>query len=280
MQFTSNRGVDNAVDVTLSSFQLTRATDGVIETAAIPFSVSTVGDGESAVADFVVFDSLGIPLNVRVTTVLETKTGTSTVYRWYADSEDNDPITGSAISIGTGTITFDQGGNVITTTTGTASIDRRNVSSASPLQFALDFSQVSGLAAESSSIAASFQDGSSAGTLSSFIITESGNLRGVFSNGKTRDLGQIRLARFANNSGLEQLGQNMFSTGVNSGLAIQGNPGERGIGSISAGAVELSNTDIGQNLIDLILASTQYRGGTRVITSVQQLLDELLNLRR
>ena len=47
-----------------------------------------------------------------------------------------------------------------------------------------------------------------------------------------------------------------------------------------AGAIELSNTDIGQNLIDLILASTQYRGGTRVITSAQQLLDELLNLRR
>ena len=47
-----------------------------------------------------------------------------------------------------------------------------------------------------------------------------------------------------------------------------------------AGATELSNTDIGQNLIDLITASTQYRGGTRVITAVQQLLDELMNLRR
>ena len=49
---------------------------------------------------------------------------------------------------------------------------------------------------------------------------------------------------------------------------------------IIAGAVELSNTDIGRNLIDLVLASTQYRGNTRVITTAQQLLDELLNLRR
>jgi flagellar hook protein FlgE len=53
-----------------------------------------------------------------------------------------------------------------------------------------------------------------------------------------------------------------------------------GIGTLTAGALELSNTDIGQNLIELILASTQYRGGARVITTAQQLLDELLSLRR
>lgn len=72
----------------------------------------------------------------------------------------------------------------------------------------------------------------------------------------------------------------MYAAGVNSGLPIQADPGAQGIGSITAGAVELSNTDIGQNLIELITASTQYRGGARVITAVQQLLDELLALRR
>ena len=148
------------------------------------------------------------------------------------------------------------------------------------MEFDLDFTQVSGLAAEVATVAATRQDGSSAGTLSSFIIGEDGTVRGIFSNGVTRDLGQIRLARFANNSGLEQRGENLFISGVNSGLALEGAPGENGIGTIIAGAVELSNTDIGQNLIDLILASTQYRGNTRVITAAQQLLDELLNLRR
>ena len=101
----------------------------------------------------------------------------------------------------------------------------------------------------------------------------------MFSNGITRDLGQIRLARFSNPAGLEQKGENLYAAGVNSGLPIEGNPGEQGIGSIVAGAVELSNTDIGGNLIDLILASTMYRGNTRVITTVQQMLDELLALR-
>ena len=64
---------------------------------------------------------------------------------------------------------------------------------------------------------------------------------------------------------------------MNSGEPLRDIPGASGIGSLTAGAVELSNTDIGQNLIELILASTQYRGGTRVITTAQQLLDELLN---
>jgi flagellar hook protein FlgE len=96
----------------------------------------------------------------------------------------------------------------------------------------------------------------------------------------TRDLGQIRLARFTNNNGLQQSGQNLFAQGVNSGLAIEEDPGQNGAGSIIAGALELSNTDIGKNLIDLVLASTQYRGNARVITTSQQLLDELLNLRR
>ena len=71
-----------------------------------------------------------------------------------------------------------------------------------------------------------------------------------------------------------------ITSGVNSGEAVPGNPGEQGIGEIIPGAQELSNTDIGSNLIDLILASTMYRGNTRVITTVQQMLDELLALRR
>jgi flagellar hook protein FlgE len=148
------------------------------------------------------------------------------------------------------------------------------------LEFELDFSQISGLATPRSTVAVTRQDGSPPGVLSSFIIGEDGIIRGVFSNGVTRNLGQIRLARFANPAGLEQRGQNLFAEGVNSGLPIEGDPGQQGIGSIIAGALELSNTDIGGNLIDLIIASTMYRGNTRVISTVQQLLDELLALRR
>ena len=155
------------------------------------------------------------------------------------------------------------------------------MASNSPVTFDLDFSQITALSeAGTSQVQASSQDGFAAGTLSTFSITESGRIKGVYSNGVTRDLGQILMARFNNPGGLQQVGDNLFAEGVNSGEPLRDIPGASGIGSLTAGAIELSNTDIGQNLIELILASTQYRGGTRVITSAQQLLDELLNLRR
>ncbi len=278
LELVGNNGTGNAVQVRLDAFQL--ETTGGVQTVNLAFGSVQEAVGESAQADFVVFDTLGIPINVRVTAVLESRDSTTTAYRWFAESPQNDPLTGAEIAIGTGLILFDGEGNVFDVTNSSVSVDRENVSSATPLQFDLDFSALSGLSTDDSTLAAARQDGSAAGSLSSFIIGEDGRIVGVFSNGVSRDLGQIRLARFANNAGLEQRGENLFGAGVNSGLPIEGDPGQQGIGSVIGGAVELSNTDVGQNLIDLILASTQYRSNTRVITAAQQLLDELLNLRR
>jgi len=275
---TGNNGRDNAIEIGLSDMLMVTSTGAT--NVNLPFGTAQLAVGESAVTDFIVYDSLGIPLRVRVTMVMESRDSSSTTYRWFADSPDNDPASGSQIAVGTGLISFDGEGNLITATESTVSIQRRNVPSASPLEFELDFSQISGLAASSSALAVSRQDGSAPGTLTSFIVGEDGTIRGVFSNGVTRDLAQIRLARFSNPAGLEQRGENMFAEGVNSGLPVHADPGQQGVGNIVAGAVELSNTDIGSNLIDLILASTMYRGNTRVITTAQQMIDELLALRR
>lgn len=279
IRFVSNNGVDNAVEIDISSFRLTNAA-GVVSTPNLGFGTIQDAVGQSAVADFIAYDTLGIPVNVRVTAVLQERTDSATVYRWFADSSGNSPLTGADISVGTGLVTFDGRGNFISATNDRVTVERRNIPSSDPLEFELNFSEVSGLAQDTSSLAAARQDGSSAGTLSSFIIGEDGVIRGVFTNGVTRDLGQVRMSRFANPTGLVQSGENNFKQGVNSGLPIEGNPGEDGMGSVIAGAVELSNTDIGKNLIDLVLATTMYRGNARVITTAQELLDELLNLRR
>jgi flagellar hook protein FlgE len=279
LQLVGNNGIGNALEIGLSGIKLTTATG--TRNVELPFGTVQQAVGESAVSDFVAYDSLGIPLNVRVTVVLESRSSANTTYRWFADSAGNATSAGSTdIAVGTGLIRFDGEGNVLEVTEDTVSIGRESVAAVSPLEFDLDFSQLSGLASSASSLAASRQDGSAAGTLASFIIGEDGRIRGVFTNGVTRDLGQIRLARFANPGGLEQRGENLYASGINSGLPIEADPGQQGAGSIIAGAVELSNTDIGTNLIDLILASTMYRGNTRVITTAQQLFDELLNLRR
>ncbi|MDG2221658.1 MAG: flagellar hook-basal body complex protein [Rubripirellula sp.] len=279
IRFVSNTGELNALEIDLTAFRIEDEV-GNITTPNLAFGVKQEAVGQSAASDFVVYDSLGVPLNVRVTATLEQRTDQETIYRWYADSPDNQAVTGSDIAVGTGLLSFDGNGNFVSATNNRVSINRDGVPSVSPLQFDMDFGLVSGLAAQDASLAATRQDGSEPGVLNSFVIGEDGNIRGVFSNGVTRDLGQIQLARFANPVGLESRGLNLYAKGINTGLPVQGGPGENGIGSVIGGALELSNTDIGLDLVELVLASTQYRANSRVITTSQQLLDELLNLRR
>ncbi len=279
IRFVSNNGEDNALGIDLTSIRVTDA-NGAVTVPNLAFGSVQEAKGQSAVADFIAYDTLGMPIRTRVTAVLESRSDSATVYRWFADSADNLPQSGSNISVGTGLITFDGNGNFISATNSTVAIDRRNIPSVSPLQFNLDFSGMSGLAAQDATMAAARQDGSPPGKLTSFVIGEDGTIRGVFSNGIARSLGEVRLARFTNPEGLEQRGQNLFAQGINTGLPIEGRPGENGIGTVSAGALELSNTDMGGDLVKLVLASTMYRSNARVITSTQQLFDELLNLRR
>ena len=220
-----------------------------------------------------------MPLNVRVTTVLEEINGSNTVYRWYAESADNDGLNPASVALGTGRISFDGKGDFVGVTNETVSLERRNSPAVSPLEFKLDFSPMSGLASIEAQMSVARQDGSPPGTLTDFSVGEDGLVQGIFDNGTTKDLGQIRMARFANPNGLEQRDQNMFANGVNAGIAFS-NPGENGAGAIAAGAVELSNSDVGSNLVELVMASTLYRGNTRVINTAQELLDELMNMRR
>ncbi|MBL8828293.1 MAG: flagellar hook-basal body complex protein, partial [Planctomycetaceae bacterium] len=277
IRMVSNNGVDNAVSVDTTS--LTLITGSGNTQVLMDFSKTQDAVGNSAVADFLVYDSLGAPKNVRITAVLEEKTNDDFTYRWFADSPNNEVSGSQTISVGTGLIKFDSSGKVLNVSNTKVSIQQTANPSLS-LDFDVDFAALSGLASATPSLAASRQDGFPPGKLTSYIIGEDGIINGVFDNGTQRNLGKIRLARFANPTGLEQRGKNLFAPGVNSGLEVPGNPSEEGIGTIVAGAVELSNTDVSQALIQLVSASTQYRANARVITSAQQLLDELLNIRR
>jgi flagellar hook protein FlgE len=119
-----------------------------------------------------------------------------------------------------------------------------------------------------------------AATLNDFSIADDGRIIGQYSDGVNRDLGQIRVARFANPSGLEARGDNLYQTGPNSGPPIESNPGSAGSASIVAGATELSNTDVGQSIVDLVMASLSFRANAAVFSTAGNLLDELSGLRR
>jgi flagellar hook protein FlgE len=248
ISFTSNAGIENALSVPLSSLQITPDGETTPRPITISFGETQEALGQGSTTDFIAYDSLGTPINVRITTVLETKSNTETIFRWFATSGDNESTDGGT-DVGTGLIHFNSNGLISSDSIVPISIDRLLSASESPLTLNLDFSRLSGLDRRDgdgdpvTSMAMTRQDGFPPGTLSSFTITESGTIRGIFSNGAERSLGQIAMAKFANNTGLQQVGENMFAQGVNSGEAVVDIPGEAGIGTLTAGALELSNTD-------------------------------------
>ncbi len=285
---TSNFGEENAVDISLTAFQLQPTGSQTQQTIPVVFSeVQPSANGPGTTSEFLVYDSLGSPLSVRMTTVLEESTSDSTTYRWYATSGDSSPVAPDQTTVvGNGTLVFNSNGDLISSPSNRISVFREATASQSPLEVELDFSTVTSLAETNaagqpiSSFSMTSQDGFPPGVLTDFIVTESGLIQGQFSNGTQRTLGQVVMARFANNQGLSQVGDSLFTASVNSGEAFIAEPGTNGLGSITAGAVELSNTDIGQDLVEMILAQTQYQAGSRVISAAQELLDELLALQR
>ena len=284
---TSNLGEQNAIDIPLTALNLVPEGETIGNTISLNFNSTQSAVGPGTSSEFIAFDSLGLPINVRITTVLEERDGNSTTYRWFATSADAEPLNGTSTVVGDGVLVFDGNGDLDDDNpTARISVARNDTASISPLEITLDFSSVTALGETDaqqnpiSTLNITNQDGFAPGVLTDFIITNDGTIQGQFSNGTQRTIGQLVLARFANNNGLQQVGDSLFNIGVNSGNPTFGVPGSEGIGTLSAGAVELSNTDIGQNLIELILASTQYRGGARVITATQELLDELLALSR
>ncbi|MDR0390316.1 MAG: flagellar hook-basal body complex protein [Planctomycetaceae bacterium] len=236
--------------------------------------------GESVSSDLQVFDSLGAPVGVRMTMVLESKSNTETIYRWYADSPDNQPEDGVAVATGTGLLRFDQNGRLIGETNTTISVERTSIASNSPLdfQFNMNLDAVMALAVNAPEISQTYQDGAGAGTLYDYNILEDGTIMGVFTSGVERPLGQIPLATFPNQEGLYKAGDSLYQVSANSGDAKIGIAGSDGIGTIRGRSLELSNTDIGQEIIDMILASAMYRANAKIMTTSNEMYDALLRI--
>jgi flagellar hook protein FlgE len=233
--------------------------------------------GESVATSFVAYDSLGSPVTVNLTAVLESKADTGNVWRFFAESaDDTDPD----LVLGTGTLTFDNEGLLIDSQNTTITLDRSNTGAATPVSINLDFSQMTSLASRSSDMVLTRQDGNAMGTLSDFSIGMDGTITGSFTNGQTRTLGQVALATFSNPQGLIDEGSNLFAVGTNSGAPQIGSPLSSGAGALRGGALELSNVDLSKEFINMIIASTGFSAASRVISASDQLITELLNASR
>ncbi|MGE7903683.1 flagellar hook protein FlgE [Peribacillus sp. NPDC094092] len=122
-------------------------------------------------------------------------------------------------------------------------------------------------------------DGNKEGKLESFNIGASGEINGVYSNGLITTLGQLAVAKFSNASGLTKIGGNTFQESVNSGTANINIAGE-GRGVIASGSLEMSNVDLSEEFTEMIVAQRGFQSNSRIITTSDEILQELVNLKR
>ncbi|MBW7984772.1 flagellar hook protein FlgE [Enterobacillus tribolii] len=123
------------------------------------------------------------------------------------------------------------------------------------------------------------QDGYQAGQMIGYQINDDGTIVGTYSNQQTQLLGQIVMANFANPNGLESMGDNVWQSTATSGQPIVGVAGASGLGSLTSGAVEASNVDLSQELVNMIVAQRNYQSNAQTIKTQDQILQTLVSLR-
>ena len=143
----------------------------------------------------------------------------------------------------------------------------------------VDVAGITGMAGVDT-VQAGKQDGYAAGILQSFTLGSDGTINGAFSNGLKQDLGRIAMASFTNPSGLSKAGGSLFTTTVNSGDPQIGAAGVGGRGTLSSGSLEMSNVDLSTEFTQLIIAQRGFQANSRVITTSDEVLQELVNLKR
>lgn len=246
-----------------------------------PWTIVQEATGESARTSFIAYDSLGNPLNIDMITVLGDKNSTGTEWDFYIHSNDDSDLNkflsrGSLTFDTSGQFTLAQGGSFVIDRTDTGALDPQNIT----LQFTDPNGTLGSLTAlsglDTSQVNSLQQDGTPIGTLEDFSISEDGTITGVFSNSLLRDLGQLPLAMFSNTAGLQEVGGNLYANGSNSGSPQIVAGGTSGAGRVIGRALELSNVDLAQEFISLISAQTGFSANSRIISTSDQMIQELL----
>ena len=285
-----------------------QAVDGVVDTTNVPGALSIpVGtlippkatavlklggnlnaltpDGTAVPMTQRVYDTGGSPNDVQITFTPSAREGdVATAWEAKYSYRGSEPAT-------FGTVEFSPEGKLVST----------NGAATTPASFNLDLPALTGSNGQTFTpvIDASKLLGTSAGTaeatstakitdadgfpsaaLSSWEVSPDGSITGAFTNGQTRVLGRVAVANFNNPEGLSKAGGSRYSATVNSGNAAIGSPNSDGRGKIVTGSLEMSNVDLAQEFTNLIVSQRGFQANSRIITTSDELLQELVNLKR
>ncbi len=258
--------------------------DAAVPAAWDPLNPSATSNFSTSVT---VYDSLGA---AHATQVFFRKTGTGT-WEWHAMTDGGGLTGGTAgqlTEIAGGTLTFDTQGRLATVTQA-SNFNPLGANDPQPLTF--NFGDPTGptggtgLAGVTQFAAASAttfigQDGFGSGQLSDIQIDPLGKISGVFTNGQTRVLGQVAVAGFSAPDQLTRAGGNLMQQSQASGQPVIGAPGAGGLATVISGSLEQSNVDIANEFVTMIAAQRAFEANSKTITTADQLLSELIQMKR
>ncbi|TZE83350.1 flagellar hook protein FlgE [Calorimonas adulescens] len=228
-----------------------------------------------------IYDSLG---NEHILTLHFTRTGSNT---WDVSLTTNDSSITSTFPAAV-TFTFDANGKLTDTDTVATDgimtlpitgITYNNGAATQDITISFPIDNFTMFAGDTTAKAVD-KDGYAAGTLESFTIDQYGKVVGTYSNGGRQLLGVLAIADFANEGGLQKIGDNLFIDTNNSGNPEIGQAGGRGLGVINPGTLEMSNVDLSQEFTNMIIAQRGFQANSRIITAADELLQELVNMKR
>jgi flagellar hook protein FlgE len=229
---------------------------------------AVVGAGSTVPTSITAFDQNGTQHSL---TVNATKTGANT---WTATVNDG------GTTLGSSTLTFDASGQLTSSSSFTVPWSGNAGGS---LKIDLAQAGTSGGITQyggASTAIATEQDGAAAASLRSFAIGDDGTVTGTFSNGSSKVLAKIALATFSNPAGLQKAGDSHFRATGASGNVLMQAAGTGTAGTFAAGSLEMSNVDLGQEFTNLIIAQRGFQANSKIISSSDELLQDLVNLKR
>jgi flagellar hook protein FlgE len=271
----------------IGDIALPNGTSAPNPTQNISFGLNLDSDaivGDTFTSSITTYDSLG---SEAILDVVFTRTAAG--WDWAVNVSHDNPAATSASS---GSIVFDANGNLdpaaSTPANANPTIVLANIDpAATPQTITWNYldaagasdGSITGYSSESSKTAQS-QDGYPSGSLQSVSVDEDGYFTGIYSNGSMLPFAQLSLADFASYSGLAKMGSNLYSESLASGQALIGAPNAAGMGSIAPSTLEMSNVDLGTEFVEMITTQRAFQANSKVITTSDEILAELLNIKR
>lgn len=230
--------------------------------------------GETVQYSFAVFDSLGNEHKLNI--VFQKNNPNNWTWRIEAPTGSGINVTGSQ-----GTLQFDENGKLdMDSSTIPTDITINPNTGAAQINLNIEFDGTKFTQYANSTTVNATANGYTSGILNSISIDSEGRVIGYYTNGQSREDAVLAIATFTNPAGLNKVGNNLYQHSTNSGYPLYGRAGVGGRGTIIAGALEMSNVDLAKEFTDMIVAQRGFQANSRIITVADEMLQELVNLKR